>query len=342
MYPPQGEKNMKCAKNLGLTQQDFILAKEVKKQLLKRGLTPVPVHGFIPSWERKGRKNFIGGFVATEKNCFVLQVSDMRGMCAGIRKAKPLTEIKFTNRNGETQTKSIADLALSDLINSLKNFSLLLHPEADETKWFHPAEDGNKYIILEEERLSLSGRLSRIPLRPLLMKYVSHTLKTGGINQDYDNQLVLEHRLTAAEAGMFLSLASELRDRLAQTKDAAVRKKLRRELVGKINDFCEAKKNRKPVPKNMVDPYTLNYQRKQAEASAEEIQLRKDHERKKLLREAFAVRVPGVRLSEDGVAKISAIEQILRAEYGMSNSSITDAMTKLARKRAHPHLLIDI
>lgn len=331
---------MKCNKKLGLTQQDFILAKEVKKQLLKRDLTPVPVQGFVPTWERKGRKNFIGGFEAAEKNCFVLSVSDMRSMCAGIRKAKPLAEIKFTTRNGETLIKPIADLALSDLITVLKNFSLLLFSEADESRWFHLAED-NKYVILEAERLSLSGRLSRIPLRPLLMKYVSHTLKTGGINQDYDNQLVLEHRLTAAEAGMILGLASELREKLAQTKDKAMRKTLRRELVGKINNFCEAKKNRKPIPKNMVDPFTLAYRRKQTEVSVEELQLRKDHERKKLLREAFAVRVPGVRLSEDGVAKISAIEHVLKTEYDMTNSSITDAMTKLARKRAHPHLVID-
>jgi len=331
---------MKCAKNLGLTHQDFVLAKEVKKQLLKRGLIPVPVAGFVPVWEQEGRKNFIGNFVAAEKKCLVLSLSDMRSMCSGIRKDKPIPEIKFTSRDGEILTKPIADIALSDLISALKNFSLLLHPEPDETKWFHLAE-GNKYVILEAERLSLSGRLSRIPLRALLMKYVGYTLKSGGISQQYDNQLVSEHRLTTAEAGMFLGLASELRDKLSQTKDKAARKILKRELVGKINDFCEAKKNKKPAPKNVVDPYTLNYHRQLVGISDEERQLRKDHERKELLREALAVRTPGCRLSEADAAKILAIEQRLITEYGMTDKSIADAMTKLARKRAHPHLQID-
>lgn len=240
MYTSPRRKNMKNYKRKNISPQDFMLVKAVKKWLLKTDLKPVTVQGFVPIWSQQLGKFVVSEFEPAQPECFILSVSDLRSISSSIRKDKPVAEIKFTTREGLEIVKPIADIAVSDLINALKNLSLILFSAADETKWFHHRPDG-KQVALKAEQLSKKGRISKVPLRDLLTKYCKHITHEGETNWDLDRQLLNEHRLLKADVDHFADASTKLKTLLKNCgKNKEAKSILINKMESKIEDYCDA------------------------------------------------------------------------------------------------------
>ena len=226
-----------------VSHQDHLLVKAFKKQLLKTRPEVELCHGYIPVWTKRSGSDAIREFEYVHRDGFILPragARSLRSILNKIRTSKPMASYEHKNLEGNSIAKPIRDLTEAELIRSLKNLSLILYSAEDEKKWLHFSEVGEANIILLADQLKEDGRLGKIPLRKLLLKYCSHISRTGEIDWDLDKQLINEHRLAKKEVEAFIAASQKLRSELKKCgRDKEAKSLLKAAMEKRIKAFCE-------------------------------------------------------------------------------------------------------
>jgi hypothetical protein len=235
-------------RNPKVTHQDFMIARCFKKHLLAGNPELKSHNGYIPVWHWRDEE--IIDYEHVTGDYFILPHAgpvSFRSILRGIQKDKPVAVYDVNHLDGTIEARQTASMSEADLMRVLKKLSLVIFSEADETKLKHFTGD-EKFYVLKADQLSTEGRLGKIPLRTLLLKYIKHIISENNPgmtpDMDLDNQLLNEHRITKSEIEVFYNDAKDFRiGRKKCGKDKASRDLLGVVMSKKVDDFCEAVKS---------------------------------------------------------------------------------------------------
>ena len=238
-----------------VSSQDIQIGKAFKICILRSKLEAKFISGFIPVWPWNGVKVEPVGYEYIHKDCIILPNSgehSLRSFANKIRREKSVAEFCFEDKDGNTLYRPIADFTEKNLLRVLKNLSWIVVPVEDYKKHLWFSDSGEKYIVLRPEQLSSGQRISKIPLRELIIMYVEYTINHGEVNWDYDHQLLHEHRLSCAEIKKLTDAVNTL-----NKGDKSMRAKLKDEVSQIIDDLCESRKKvMAPLPAWSSDEFT--------------------------------------------------------------------------------------